>query len=200
MKGDGDANAWVDALIGANIQRYRTASGLSQAELAERLSERGEQVHQQTVQKIEKGTRPLRFSEGLRIAEILGVPFSAFAQPTPDTDGSVRIQRQTTSVANAARALDESVVKLAEELLRLAVVYARSAVPEEKPDEEITERARKMLELDWNDRLAATLLGNLGGEAGVATTKQALARAMERARNYDDDLGVLVEKALGVDE
>jgi transcriptional regulator with XRE-family HTH domain len=63
--------------IGANLQRYRKASGISQGGLAQELTRRGYPTQQQTVLKIEKGARPLRADELATIAEILEVPPAA---------------------------------------------------------------------------------------------------------------------------
>jgi transcriptional regulator with XRE-family HTH domain len=69
-----------DALVGANIARFRVARGLSQAELAAQLG-----VAQQTVAKIEKGTRPLKYSEAYKVAQILDVTISAFGSQRPES-------------------------------------------------------------------------------------------------------------------
>ena len=45
---------------------------MTQTELARQLTARGLPFHQQTVQRVEKGERPLRLNEALAIAEILG--------------------------------------------------------------------------------------------------------------------------------
>lgn len=47
---------------------------MTQADLAEAMSKRGWAFHQQTVLKVEKGTRPLKLAEALSVAEILYVP------------------------------------------------------------------------------------------------------------------------------
>lgn len=66
-----------DELVGANIRAYRTAIGMSQLELAEALGRAtGERIHQQTILKIEKGTRPLKYSEAISLAKVLNVPDS----------------------------------------------------------------------------------------------------------------------------
>jgi transcriptional regulator with XRE-family HTH domain len=60
----------IDQRVGENIRRLRAARGFSQAELARYL---GEPYRQQTVLKVEKGTRPLKLSEAVKIAEVLAV-------------------------------------------------------------------------------------------------------------------------------
>jgi transcriptional regulator with XRE-family HTH domain len=64
--------------LGRNIKRYREAAGLSQAELAEALSEAGVPgMHPQTITKLEAGSRSLKFTEGIPLAKILEVGPSA---------------------------------------------------------------------------------------------------------------------------
>lgn len=56
--------------VGANIRKAREALGLSQAQVAKHV---GLGFQQQTIVKIEKGDRPLRLSEAVRVAKVLGV-------------------------------------------------------------------------------------------------------------------------------
>lgn len=70
----------VDRLIGGNVQQFRNAKKMSQAQLADAMTAKtGQQVAQQTILKIEKGTRPLRYSEAVAMAEALDVPLSALS-------------------------------------------------------------------------------------------------------------------------
>lgn len=59
--------------LGANVQRFRKAADMSQAELAHQLTERGFSFQQPTVLKVEKGTRPLKVDELAAIAEVLQI-------------------------------------------------------------------------------------------------------------------------------
>lgn len=75
----------MDERIAENVRRFRTAAGLSQAQLAEALSEYGYTFQQQTILKIEKGDRPLKFAEALAIAHALRVsPVALTAPPMPE--------------------------------------------------------------------------------------------------------------------
>ena len=60
--------------MGLRLQRFRKSAGLSQAELAQELAERGLPFQQPTILKVEKGTRPLKVDEAVIIAEILNLP------------------------------------------------------------------------------------------------------------------------------
>ena len=60
-----------NARVGANIKWARQALGMTQAQLAYELTERGFPFQQQTILKVEEGSRPLRFEEAQAVAEIL---------------------------------------------------------------------------------------------------------------------------------
>ena len=60
----------LDVTAGENIRRLREQLGYSQAELARRV---GGGFRQQTIVKIEKGTRPLRLAEAVAVADALSV-------------------------------------------------------------------------------------------------------------------------------
>jgi transcriptional regulator with XRE-family HTH domain len=96
-----------NARVGANIKRLRAAAGLSQADLAHQLTERGFPFQQQTILKVEKGIRPLKLEEAQEIAEILrtntaqlsehwqnGEIAAALAQLRNATDRTVTRRRQ----------------------------------------------------------------------------------------------------------
>ena len=63
-----------DRVIAANVRRFRTAAGMTQAQLADALEPQGFSFQQQTILKIEKGDRPLKFTEALAISHVLGIP------------------------------------------------------------------------------------------------------------------------------
>ena len=58
-----------DEMVGKNVQVLRESIGISQTKLAEAVSSQGRSsLHQQTIVKIEKGTRPLKLSEAVELA------------------------------------------------------------------------------------------------------------------------------------
>ena len=67
---DGPDPPWEATFI-EQMARLREARGLSQAELAKRLKTAGLPFHQQTVQRIENGQRPVRLNEAFLIAQEL---------------------------------------------------------------------------------------------------------------------------------
>jgi transcriptional regulator with XRE-family HTH domain len=70
--------------VGANIQKFRKAAGMSQAELGRALGHRGFPMEQQTILTIERGSRPLKWEEGHVIAEVLGVDPESLTRPADE--------------------------------------------------------------------------------------------------------------------
>ena len=58
--------------VGGNLRGLRAVAGLTQTDLAEAMSARGCSWQQQTVLRIEKGARPLKFEEADALAAVLG--------------------------------------------------------------------------------------------------------------------------------
>jgi len=72
--------------LGKNVARMRAAAGLSQTELADRLTNWGLSFQQQTVLKVEKGTRPVRAEELYALSVILRVPMHVLATRSEDQE------------------------------------------------------------------------------------------------------------------
>lgn len=74
--------AMTDHEVGENLRRLRVVLRISQAGLAEALTQAGvPYIRQQTIVHIEKGRRPLKLSEALAIADILEVDLGALLAP-----------------------------------------------------------------------------------------------------------------------
>jgi transcriptional regulator with XRE-family HTH domain len=72
MADRGDRFTGIDQNIAASVRAYRETAGVSQDELAQRMSERGFGFSQATVWKIESGQRPVKASELVALADSLG--------------------------------------------------------------------------------------------------------------------------------
>jgi transcriptional regulator with XRE-family HTH domain len=64
----------IDQNVATNMRAFRERSGLSQEELAQRMSERGFGFSQATIWKIESGQRPVKISEAVALSEALELP------------------------------------------------------------------------------------------------------------------------------
>ncbi|OEH58385.1 helix-turn-helix transcriptional regulator [Paenarthrobacter ureafaciens] len=82
----------------ANLIELRVQRGMSQSELAKRASEAGLQFHQPTVQRIEVGERPIKLTEAIELARILGSTLSAMML-SPTGSG---VRRSITDITHKA--------------------------------------------------------------------------------------------------
>lgn len=62
-----------EAVFVERLRALRELNGWSQSELARRAQEAGLAFHQQTVDKIERGRRPLKLSEALTLSTLFGI-------------------------------------------------------------------------------------------------------------------------------
>lgn len=78
-----DLSTSIDQNIAASVRAYREARGVSQDELAQRMSDRGFGFSQATVWKIESGQRPVKASELVALADALDVltPMDLMSEP-----------------------------------------------------------------------------------------------------------------------
>jgi transcriptional regulator with XRE-family HTH domain len=110
-----------DQQVGRNVARLRVAKELSQADVAQALTDWGVPWHQQTQQKVERGARPLRLQEAVGLAEVLRVDTQALYGEEEVVDGEVVVQqlaRQVNLLWNGARGTAYTYGRAHEELLR----------------------------------------------------------------------------------
>ena len=65
-----DQRESADEIFGMNLRKVRETAGMSQAAVAEAMTERGHGWHQQTVGRVEAGRQAVRFSEAVDLAAI----------------------------------------------------------------------------------------------------------------------------------
>lgn len=120
MAHDDYADYWDKAFI-AGVKRERLAQGMSQSDLAEKMSELGYKFHQTTVNKIENGERKVTASEAYGIAEVFDVAIEYLfdweaAHSTPEA--------RLKLIATQADSMLQSLLKLDEEARRLRIIHA----------------------------------------------------------------------------
>jgi transcriptional regulator with XRE-family HTH domain len=83
MAARADRFTGIDQNIAASVRAYREAAGISQEELAQRMSDRGFGFSQATIWKIESGQRPVKASELAALADSLDVltPMDLTSEP-----------------------------------------------------------------------------------------------------------------------
>jgi transcriptional regulator with XRE-family HTH domain len=75
----------LDQKIAANVREYRENRGLSQDELAQRMTDRGFGFSQATIWKIERGQRPVKASEAAALADALDILSLSFLLADPES-------------------------------------------------------------------------------------------------------------------
>jgi transcriptional regulator with XRE-family HTH domain len=76
---------WWEKSFGEKVRQWRRERNWSQEDVADKLRSQGFDMHQTTVAKIERGTRPLRVAEAAAIATIFRVsPLAVFLGPPPE--------------------------------------------------------------------------------------------------------------------
>ncbi|MDN4595912.1 helix-turn-helix transcriptional regulator [Leifsonia virtsii] len=76
-------SSWEATFI-ARMKMRREQLGLTQTDLAKQLKALNLPFHQQTIQRIEAGDRPLRLDEAFTIAGLLGVDLTTMVYPSRD--------------------------------------------------------------------------------------------------------------------
>ena len=71
--GEEGGSASLAELFAARVREFREQAGMTQRQVAERMSDLGYRIHQTTMAKIEAGTRPVVVGEAVALARIFGV-------------------------------------------------------------------------------------------------------------------------------
>lgn len=161
-----------DRLIGTNVQTYRKSRGLSQADLAAAISTPQEGVHQQTVLKIEKGSRPLKLSEAVRIAEALEITPFDLVRPSKRAAANAWITemhvRLDQSLVELVRLAEETAPLMAALAHRLARQASKDA--DEQADPAVRKGALNVLKDSWGKIFDSVLLAELRRLPSLTTT------------------------------
>jgi transcriptional regulator with XRE-family HTH domain len=139
--GDSNANGFAksDDAFAAALRIARERAGITQAELADTMSKRSFDFHQQTIYKIEAGKRRVTIGEGLALADIVGVPIEDLTEV--DVRSLRALKRsasraasdyfeQLTEVASAVRGARES----QQEFLMWVKAYEKAAAFADQSD------------------------------------------------------------------
>ncbi|MGZ0710550.1 helix-turn-helix transcriptional regulator (plasmid) [Coraliomargarita sp. W4R53] len=94
-----------DQRFPANMKRLREAKEMSQTELARQMKDAGFPYHQQTVQRVESGERPVRLAEAFAIARCLGARVEHMTQgegADQALDAAREVERTAEALKRAA--------------------------------------------------------------------------------------------------
>ena len=92
----------ADERFAANVREMRERQGISQADIAKAMRERGWAFHPQTVQRIEAGHRKVSVGEAEAIAAILGTTVDRLTWPGREMSTAAMLD-QVTARAESAR-------------------------------------------------------------------------------------------------
>lgn len=189
-----------DRLAGEIVTYLRTSAGLSQADLAARLAEAGLAMHQQTVAKIEKGTRPLRLQEAQMIADVTGNDMWVFdGARKPDRAAIARIFTELEAARNrAAESVDhyaqvwkktiEMLAKTSEDVRRESV--GGMELEEMCEEDAFAERmAHLVADVERKRHIASSAHRNrTGGLVGAMEEIQAHSKVFLDSRDHSGDV------------
>jgi transcriptional regulator with XRE-family HTH domain len=112
-------NVWEE-LFGRRVKALRAAKGLTQDELAQRMTDHGHPMHQTTVAKLESAIRPTNVGEINAIAAILGVSTAVLFDYSDDAQTLLELAGFTNRLA----AITEEKNRLKLRLATLDAEYA----------------------------------------------------------------------------
>lgn len=149
----------TDEQIGKNVRTFREAKNWSQQELAAAAGRQlGEAIHQQTVLKIEKGSRPLRLTEAEAFARALEVRLEMLSEDDAKVLSTARIASRSKAVEEMRDQLFQFAGELAQRLEDLALVATQN---HQDADPRVVAQAGLLLANDWGDMLRDLLAGEL---------------------------------------
>lgn len=118
----------IDEAAGQAVAFYRSIRKWSQAQLADEVRALGLQIAQQTIAKIEAGSRPLKLSEAAVFADALGVAVGSLLDFADVVDTSRLSIEMKTEEVNAARELvEEAIARFAKATVAGASLVVRAA-------------------------------------------------------------------------
>jgi FtsZ-interacting cell division protein YlmF/DNA-binding XRE family transcriptional regulator len=91
----------TDERFARNLRDARERHGLSQADVASEMTKAGFSFHQQTVAKIESGSRTVRLSEAEKLASVLGTSVGVLTLPPHDVQKVRRLNKVTFDLRRA---------------------------------------------------------------------------------------------------
>jgi transcriptional regulator with XRE-family HTH domain len=98
--------------IGANLRSIRTKKGMSQADLAKAMTDRGWPWHQQTVAQTESGKRPIRVDELEVISDVFGTMITTFTWEPAEINESQAVYAAGYQVKVSWEAIANAVFRL----------------------------------------------------------------------------------------
>ena len=118
----------LEQYFASNLRTFRELRHFSQTALADAMVKRGYPYRQQTIARIESGSRAVRLGEAMRLAEILDTHVYVLTAPVGVQKAAKELRNLTAKVDEHAFLLEEDQTRLKEDvaLLERAMLAAES--------------------------------------------------------------------------
>lgn len=178
----------TEQAFGQAVHAHRVQKGWSQRELAERLESAGVGVDASAVSRIEKGTRAVRLSEAVILAQVLDVPLETLLVPPGRLNVIHELEKDTFALRMEYTAVVEAVRGLVGQQDVLRTVLSRDDVQAESS--ELGKRARLQAQDMLAERTLRTAIRQGIWELhhenyGKPVTEEDLDTLVEDAMDYD---------------
>jgi transcriptional regulator with XRE-family HTH domain len=126
------------------MQRLREAQELTQSDLARSLKGFGLPFHQQTIQRIEQGERPVRLNEAHLIAKVLGVTVDSMTAAGTPSERELRyaVDRLRRGAAKAVEEVSNAMNEWLEDIQTLVVAVSDRNPRFDPPREQLDDATR----------------------------------------------------------
>ncbi len=112
----------IDKNVAANLRVYRETRGVSQEELAQRMTDRGFGFSQATIWKIEQGKRPVKIGEVVALARALGlIRWADLTLDPVEANYQARLEQAHRDAADSYRQLKVATTAYLEAQIEVAI-------------------------------------------------------------------------------
>ena len=169
----------VEANLATNLRQIREDHGLSQEQLAARMTERGFGFSQATIWKIEQGKRPVKISEAVALADAVGFDFwTTLLNPPGSASHYLRLQAANRKASEAYAALKVAAAQYVQTQLEMSLTGHLAR--------ESGEISESLIE-HWTDWLT------MPGERAVLEARIGDGREEELSGQIDDEVEQVIQ-------
>lgn len=161
-----------DRQIGSNIARMRASRGMSQTDLGDRIG-----MHQQTVAKVEAGTRPLKLREASEICQVLNVTLDDMAAGPVQAGVRAAYRQRLTALSHQRDEVKSIAHRIADTLIDLAYTEGLNRVAPDyhRVDANTTRHAERWLATSWGEMIETAIWDALSENPKVQQAAGAVA-------------------------
>lgn len=153
---------------------------MSQTDVARAMKERGHSFHQQTVDRIEKGTRPVRLDEAYAISEILGSDLNLMTV----APGRAALHSIAERLAETERSILQSFADFVELRIQMAIRL-------DTTDDEDLPPAWEEIYGSWVERTPIDIVGTHLRDEAANDAAEAIRSGIQETSDSEGWVGVL---------